>query len=179
MTQRSEHLHNNPHTLWSHTSSRAHTTHNAIVIYDTKYGNTETLAKVLAMGIHHQGVPCDCSNIVDVAVEHVAQYTFLAIGGPTHMAGMSKSMKQFLNTLQQCDLRGKTGFCFDTRVASRLNRFDLNSAARRIDKRLKRMQVTLLKKRQSALVRGREGPLDEGSEQQFERLGVELGTLLH
>jgi hypothetical protein len=64
-------------------------------------------------------------------------------------------------------------------VASRWNRFDLNSAARRIEKRLKRMQVTLLKKRQSALVRGREGPLEDGAEQQFERLGAELGMLLH
>ena len=171
--------HTNPHMQWSNTLKCAHTKRNAIVIYDTKYGNTETLAKALATGLIQQGVPCDCCNIADVAVKQVARYTFLAIGGPTHMAGMSKSMKQFLNTLQQCDLRGKTGFCFDTRVASRLNRFDLNSAARRIEKRLKRMQVTLLKKRQSALVLGREGPLDPGVEQRFERLGIELGTLLH
>ena len=179
MTQLSKHLHTNPHTSWSNTPNRAHSKRNAIVIYDTKYGNTETLAKALATGMIQEGLPCDCCNIADIAVEQVAQYTFLAIGGPTHMAGMSKSMKQFLNTLQQCDLRGKTGFCFDTRVVSRLNRFDLNSAARRIEKCLKRMQVKLLKKRQSALVLGREGPLDPGVEQRFERLGVELGTLLH
>ena len=150
----------------------------AIVIYDTKYGNTEALAKALALGITHQGVSCDCCNIADVTVDEVDQYTFLAIGGPTHKAGMSQSMKQFLNKLQRYDLSGKTGFCFDTRVASRLNRFDWNSAAKRIEKRLTRMHVTLLKKRQSALVLGREGPLDQGVEQRFERLGVELGKVL-
>jgi flavorubredoxin len=178
MKQLSGDLHNNPNTPWNNTSNHAHPKPRAIVIYDTKYGNTKTLAKALTVGITNHGVPCDCCSITDVAIDQLVHYTFLAIGGPTQMAGMSQSMKQFLNTLQQYDLRGKTGFCFDTRVASRLNRFDLNSAAKRIEKRLKRMCVTLLKKRQSALVLGREGPLDHGVEQRFEGLGVELGMLL-
>lgn len=151
----------------------------AVVIYDTNFGNTKKVARALTRGLAQEGVKVDCAKIDEVEIDTQIDYDFVAIGGPTHMAGMSKPMKVFLEALKTVDMSGKTGFCFDTRVRSRLNRFDLNSAAKRIEKRLKNMQVTLLKKRQSALVRGREGPLDEGSEQQFERLGVELGTLLH
>ena len=146
----------------------------AIVIYDTRFGNTEEIARALALGVEKQGVKVDCVKVDEVDVDGLVEYDLLAIGGPTHMAGMSQPMKEFLEELKAVDIGGKKGFCFDTRNQSRLNRFDLNSAAKKIEKKMKRMKVKMIKPRESAIVAGREGPLEKGALRTFEKLGKEI-----
>lgn len=150
----------------------------AVVIYDTKFGNTEKVARALTCGLEQEGVKVDCAKVDEVDVDMQIDYDFVAIGGPTHMTSMSKPMKAFLEELKTVDMSGKTGFCFDTRVQSRLNRFDLNSAAKRIENKMKKMKVKIIKPRKSVLVEGREGPLETGAQQTFEQLGKELAGLI-
>jgi len=150
----------------------------AIVIYDTRFGNTEKIAKSLSKGLKEEGVEVDCVKIDEVDVDKLPEYDFLAVGGPTHMASMSEPMKEFLEKLKTVDIRGKKGFCFDTRNHSRFNRFDLNSAAKRIEKKLKKMKVRMIEPRESAIVEGREGPLEEGARETFEKLGREIAELI-
>lgn len=150
----------------------------ALVIYDTRFGNTEKIAKALALGMEKQGVNVDCFNVKEISVNKVIKYDFLAVGCPTHRLGMSETMKEFLEELETVDVSGKSGFCFDTRKQSRFNRFDLNSAAKRIEKKMKKMKVKMIKSRESALVEGREGPLKEGTEEQFTQIGVEIAALI-
>jgi len=147
----------------------------AIVIYHTKFGNTESIAKALAEGMEEQGVKVDCVKIDEVDVDKLVEYDFLAVGGPTHNLGMSKPMKGFLEELKIVDISNKKGFCFDTRVQSRFNRFDLNSAAKRIEKKMK---VKMIKPRKSAIVEGREGPLEKGTQKTFRKLGKEIAELI-
>ncbi len=94
------------------------------------------------------------------------------------MLGMSEPMKEFLENLNSVDISGKKGFCFDTRNQSRFNRFDLNSAAKRIEKKMKRMRVKMIKPRKSVMVEGREGPLEEAAQEKFEKLGKEIAQLI-
>ncbi len=150
----------------------------AIVIYDTRFGNTEKIARALARGMEKQEVKVDCFKVDEVDVQKLVEYDFLAIGGPTHMLGMSEPMKEFLENLNSVDISGKKGFCFDTRNQSRFNRFDLNSAAKRIEKKMKRMRVKMIKPRKSVIVEGREGPLEEGAQEKFEKLGKEIAQLI-
>ncbi len=154
----------------------------AIVIYATRFGNTEKIARALAQGMETQGVKVDCANVEEVDVDKLVEYDFLAIGGPTHMIGMSKEMKKFLKKLKAVNLRGKEGFSFDTRISSRLNTkswFILeNSAARRIEGKMKRMKIKIVKPRQSALVNGTEGPLEDGMEGRFKQIGIEIAELI-
>ncbi len=150
----------------------------AIVIYDSRFGNTEKIARALARGIEKQGVKVDCFKVDEVDVQKLVEYDFLAIGGPTHMLGMSEPMKEFLENLNSVDISGKKGFCFDTRNQSRFNRFDLNSAAKRIEKKMKRMRVKMIKPRKSVMVEGREGPLEEAAQEKFEKLGKEIAQLI-
>lgn len=150
----------------------------ALVIYDSRFGNTETLAEALADGIRKGGVRADCVGVGEVDVGRLSEYDFIAVGGPTHKAGMSEPMKDFLEGLKQADIRGKKGFCFDTRIHSRLNRFDLNGAAKRIEGRMRRMKVRMIEPRRSAIVEGREGPLENGSLEEFERLGMEMAEAI-
>ena len=109
-------------------------------------------------------------------------YDLIAIGGPTHKIGISKDMKMFLKGLENTKLKNIKGFSFDTRIHSKMNKkswlmFE-NSAARRIERKLKKMKVKIIKPRESAIVLGREGPLEDGVEKKFVQIGRELGHLL-
>ena len=75
------------------------------------------------------------------------------------------------------------GFAFDTRRESKMNskRYFIfeNSAARRIQGRLKRMRIKIIKERESALIEPtRKGPLLPGVKEKFFQIGMELGQLL-
>ena len=43
---------------------------------------------------------------------------------------------------------------------------------------MKRMKIKIVKSRQSAIVNGREGPLEPGVEGTFEDIGKEIGSIL-
>ena len=150
----------------------------AAVIYDSRFGNTQKIARALALGMEKQEVKVDCFKVDEVDFDKLAEYDFLAVGGPTHMLGMSEPMKDFLEETRSVDVSGKKGFCFDTRIQSRFNRFGLNSAAKRIEKRMKKMKVKMIRPRKSAMVQGREGPLEEAAQETFEKLGSEIAELI-
>lgn len=150
----------------------------ALVLYHSLFGNTKAVAESLASGMAASGIEVDCLSIEEVDITTIPGYDVLAIGGPTHMIGISKPMKAFLKQLRSMDLRGKHGFCFDTRTQSRLNKKRWlileNSAARRIEGQLKRMKIKIITPRQSAIVIGREGPLEEDIEEKFKQIGIEI-----
>lgn len=146
----------------------------ALVVYDTRFGNTREIAVALAKGMNKHGITVDCFSVDEVDISKIDDYGLLAIGGPTHMLGISDKMKKFLKRLEAFDGSGKQGFCFDTRVQSRFNHFDLNSAAKRIEKKIKRMGFNLIAPRKSALVIGREGPLENCARDTFEEIGLRI-----
>ena len=144
-----------------------------IVIFDSKYGNTERIAKSLAGGLVRAGVETVCTNATDVEMESLPEFDMIAIGGPTQMFTASKPMKDFLLKLEevQC-LKERFGFAFDTRFGNRL----AGSAAKFIEKKLERIGLNIIKPRQSAIVEKTEGPLEEGEMEAFERIGYEIGN---
>ena len=145
-------------------------TRKAIVIYDTQFGNTEKVAKALASGIREQEVQVDCVKVDEVDVNKLAEYDLLAIGGPTLAFGMSKPVKDLLGKLEGIDLRGKKAFAFDTKM-----RFIFSgSAAKGIEGRLKGLGMSTIKPCSSAIVKGRDGPLEEGAEEMFRQIGAEI-----
>jgi flavodoxin len=142
----------------------------AIVIYDTKFGNTEKIARALARGMEKQGFKVDCVKADEVDVDKLVEYDFLAIGGPTHAFGVSKPMKAFLEKLRSVDIKGKKAFAFDTKYKSWL----AGSAGKGIEKTLKELGMSIVKTHSSAIVKGSEGPLEEGMEEMFEKIGGEM-----
>ncbi|MFW9850378.1 MAG: flavodoxin family protein [Candidatus Thorarchaeota archaeon] len=154
----------------------------AIVIYQSLFGNTKKIAMSLARGLEESGVITDCLHIDEVDIEKLVEYDFIAIGGPTHILGMSKQMKAFIGKLKTANLRGKMGFSFDTRILSKMNKRSLffleNSAARRIEGKMKHRKIKMVRSRESALVTGREGPLNQQAESRFFQIGKEIGAIL-
>ena len=143
---------------------------NAIVIYDTTFGNTEKVAKALAQGMKTQGVEVDSIHIDKADVNKPSNYDLLVVGGPTHMRGISKPMKAFLEKLASTDIKAKKAFAFDTKVKA----WWAGSAAKGIEKKLKKLKMSIVKPHQSAIVTGREGPLADGTEETFRQIGAEV-----
>ncbi len=143
---------------------------NAIVIYHTNFGNTEKIAKALANGIKEQGVTVDCCRVEDVDASKPNKYDLLSFGAPTHMFGISKPMKNLLNTLKQAGLEGKKAFAFDTKYKGRFT----GSAGKGIEKKLKQLNMEIVKSYTSGIVKGNRGPLQEGMEETFKQVGVDL-----
>jgi flavodoxin len=176
----------------------------AIVAFDTRYGNTEKVARALAKGIQENSIETTCSNINDLQISTLIEYDLLAIGGPTQYHGASEPMKDFLEKLQGVNLKGKFGFAFDTRLTS----FWSGSAAQAIERKIERYGVEIVRPYSSAFVKHTEtgveektearetkeerrarkakvkeerrasAVLEEGAEDTFEKIGMEIGRIL-
>ena len=153
----------------------------AIVIFDTRYGNTEKIAKSLETGLKQAGIQTLCANAKDVDVDSLKQYELICVGAPTEAFSASKPMKEFLGKLKSIDLSGKHGFAFDTKLDSRLS----GSAAKHIEKELNSLGLQIIAPRESAMVSSSKergaiagARLKEGEEKRFEQVGLQVGTAL-
>ncbi len=153
----------------------------ACVIFDTRYGNTEKIAKSFETGLKEAGVQTVCVNAKDVAVDSLKQYDLVCVGAPTEGFTASKPMKEFLGKLKSIDLSGKYGFAFDTKMDWRLS----GSAAKFIEKELNNLRLQITVPCVSAIVFSlKEGGaitgarLKEGEEKRFEQVGLQVGAAL-
>jgi len=154
----------------------------AIVLYDSRFGSTEKIAKSLEIGLKAAGriETVVCTNTGDLpSVDSLKEYDILCIGAPTESLSASKSMKEFLVKLKVTDLSGKYGFAFDTKLDSRLS----GSAAKYIEKELVNQGLRIIVPRESAIVssikeRGAMvgSRLKEGEEKRFEEVGRLVAT---
>jgi flavodoxin len=152
----------------------------ACVIFDTRYGNTEKIARSFEMGLQEAGLQTFCANAKDVAIDSLNQYDLICVGAPTEAFSASKPMKEFFGKLKGVDLSGKYGFAFDTKLDWRLS----GSAAKFIEKELNSLGLQVIAPRESAIVfslkeRGAitGAKLKEGEEKRFEQIGLQVGTV--
>lgn len=155
----------------------------ALVIYDTRYGNTMQIAEALAKGISEvPGIVASCHNAAEVHGEDLEMAELLVIGGPTEYFGASHHIREFFGRIGAFDLHGKLGFAFDTHAATPL----AGAASRLIEKDLRRLGVVLLEPRHSAITRATSEPGAGGSHlevapealAEFQRIGHHLGEEL-
>jgi len=147
----------------------------ALVVYDSVYGNTEKVARALAKGLEDGGVDVGCVRVDAVKFDELSEYDLLVVGSPVHTWSASKPIKAFLERLKSVEgLSGKKAFALDTKMSrSRL----AGSAGGKIEGKLKSLGLTIVKPHASAVVKGREGPLEEGAEETFKQLGAELAKM--
>jgi flavorubredoxin len=157
----------------------------AIIIYHTRYGNTERIAKSLETGLKEASGIQDvvCTNVRDVvsAIDSLKEYDIICIGAPTEGFSAPKPIKEFLGKLKRVNLAGNYGFAFDTKVDSKLS----GSAAKFIEKELQSQGLQIVAPRESALVFALKemgtitgAKLKEGEEKRFKEIGLQLGTEL-
>jgi flavodoxin len=126
-----------------------------LVVYDSKFGNTEKLALVIAERLRERGhatVSTADQRTVLGAVDLVV------VGGPTQGHGISPAMRGWLEELEPG--HGVPAAAFDTRFAK--SRWLTGSAAKVIAARLRGLGFDLVADPESFFVAHGEGPLVDG-----------------
>jgi flavodoxin len=134
----------------------------SLVIYESEYGNTETLARAIArtFGKHGEARVTLVSAISDLGNERTQD--LLVIGAPTQRHGLPDTVKELLERVPSGALAGTRALAFDTRY--RRSRWITGSAARTIGRLLRGAGCELLAEPESFFVMGSEGPLEPGEE---------------
>ncbi len=146
---------------------------NALIVVDTKYGNTEQVAQAIAEGLKQR---------FSVRVEGVKQLeqldaqgiNLLMVGGPTQMADVSPALQEVLAATPEGALSGVAVATFDTRYHMPLEQS--GSAAHKIAPLLSELGGNLLAPPESFFVVGGEGPLEEGEIERATKWGVEVAA---
>jgi len=147
----------------------------ALVVYYSKFGNTEKIARALAGGLQSGGIDTDIVKVDEVKYDELDRIDLLCVGTPVHAWNISKPAKDFLERLKGLEgLSGKKAFAFDTKFKSRL----AGSAGGKVEKKLKSLGFAIEKSARSAIVLGNEGPLEEGAEGTFKQIGEELASMI-
>lgn len=162
----------------------------ALIVYESMFGNTETIARAVAGGL---------GEFLDVTLADVstmpdpAGVDLLIVGAPTHAFGLSRpgtridarkqgtvrpgavdaGLREYLDV---CPLpAGLTGAAFDTKVNKP---FLPGSAAAKAHRRLRRLGCRMLRPAESFRVNGMTGPLLDGETDRARRWAVELATTM-
>jgi hypothetical protein len=156
----------------------------ALVVYESLWGNTESVARAIAAGLASD-TEVDVVD-VDSAPTSSAGYQLLVVGGPTHAFSMSREstrqnavsqngapfaprrgIREWLNMLEPTSEK-LWAVTFDTRVnAPRLP----GSAARAAKQELRSLGFRCPIKQRSFRVHGYEGPLVDGELEEATRWG--------
>lgn len=131
---------------------------NVLVVYDSKFGHTERLARAIAEMLG-DGEPAAVVASAASAPD-LTGLDLLAVGGPTQWLGLSPALKSFLDDLPAAALRDVPAVTFDTRL--RGPRVLRGSAAAASAKRLVQKGARLVAPPESFLVTGMDGPLAAG-----------------
>jgi flavodoxin len=134
---------------------------NALVLYDSKFGNTERIAETIALAFQ-EAVTTRLSAIEDVPdlAAALAGVDVLIVGGPTQMHGVSAGLRHMVESLADGSLKDVRTAAFDTRLHGM--KLVTGSAAVRLERLLRRRGAWLVVPPASFIVASREGPLQPG-----------------
>jgi NAD(P)H dehydrogenase (quinone) len=88
----------------------------AIVVYYSRSGNTEEMAKVIAKSMNDAQLATECKSVDKVSAEDLPAYDAILIGSPCYYGQMAAPVKQLIDELvsQHGQLNGKVGAAFSS-----------------------------------------------------------------
>jgi flavodoxin I len=137
----------------------------SVVVYDTRFGNTEEVAKGIA-----KALMADIIKASEVTISELKSYDTLVFGSPTHGGNMSDGMKDLFSRMKGESFKGKKAAAFDTKY----NRSFTGSAAKKMEGKLKKLGFDIAVKPMNFFVRDQEGPLEDGELQNCEKFGKDI-----
>ena len=140
----------------------------ALIVYDSKFGNTEKIARAIGEAI----TPLGEAKVVKAAEANVSELSsidFLLVGSPTHGGGATRAIKEFLRRIPANALENVRVASFDTRfsakdkgVGARIVLGIFRYAASRIATILEYKGGYLAVEPEGFIVENSEGPLKKG-----------------
>jgi flavodoxin len=138
---------------------------NALVVYDSVFGNTEKIAQSIAAAFGAQALPVN-----QVSIEQLRGLDLLVVGSPTRGFRPTECIAKFINGLPKNHLTGVRVAAFDTRIVletidSKALRFLVDKggyAAGTIAKALEKKGGVLAAPPAGFFVTGEQGPPKDG-----------------
>ena len=132
---------------------------NALVVYESQFGNTEQVALTIAGALRAFG-QAQAVHVDPVHPIELQGVDLLVVGGPTHYTKATPDIRAFLEKISPAQLHSLSIACFDTRYHQ--PRLLTGSAAGALDKSLQKMGVSSLAPAESIYVSGKKGPMVDG-----------------
>lgn len=129
-----------------------------LVVYDSLYGNTRTIAEAIAGAIPGE---VKLAHAGEVDASSLGEYDLLVAGAPTHGGRASEPFQELLKQVPASALGGVNVATFDTRLTWWWIR-PFGFAAPKIARSLEKKGGTLLRSGEGFFVTGGEGPLKDG-----------------
>jgi flavodoxin I len=136
-----------------------------LVVYDSLYGNTKTIAQAVGAAIPGE---VEVLHVSEADAAGLGAYDLLIVSAPTHGANPSPDVQAFLEQIQAPALEGVKVAGFDTRMTNRLILL-FGTAAPKIAKALQEKGGSLVGTPAGFYVQGGKGPLKDG---EIERAGA-------
>jgi flavodoxin len=153
-----------------------------VVVYDSKFGNTERIADAIARGVGTLGsvLVMDTTEAAGIGEEPADRPDLMLLGGPTQRRSPSPALRAFIDALP-ASLRGVPVATFDTRY--RGTTWVMGSAAAEAAKVLRKGGGKLVAPPESFFI-GRGGPLERqtletGEIERAEAWGRAVGASVH
>lgn len=148
-----------------------------LIVFDSKFGNTEQLAKEIGAGIEATGfAECNIININAIGNQDLSRFDGVLFGAPIHAFRATSGIKGAVKKAAKMGLDGKLVATFDTYQAAGHR----GKAAGQIRDLLKKKapNANLFSHDMTALVDGYEGPLNEVEPARAREFGQQIGNAL-
>jgi hypothetical protein len=148
----------------------------AVVVYESFFGNTESIARAIASGLRLEDVSASAVDVLDAQDVDLSDFALVVVGGPTHAFALSRASTREEAVARGGDDRYSSGglrewlsglpvrdgehlaATFDTRV-SKVRHLPA-SAARSAAHLLRQRRFTLIDRPTGFVVQDVEGPLE-------------------
>jgi flavodoxin len=133
---------------------------NALVVYYSKFGNTQKVAEVIAETLEPAG-SVRVLSLEQLTASGMQGVDLVVMGSPTHRMNLPEAVRPVFERLPKRILRGTPVAAFDTsyKMSWWLTHF---TAAKRLAGKLRKLGGKLVVPPETFHVVGREGPLYEG-----------------
>jgi len=148
----------------------------AIIIYESKYGNTRLAAEAIAEGMREvPGIEPVLNELQEVGLNQLIEFDAILVGSPNHMGGATRGIRKFIDKLGKLNLPGKMAAVFDTYIGG-----DYEKAVKKMEKQIseKVPGLKLVTSGLSIRVEGMKGPIAEGELPKCKEFGVKIATQL-
>ncbi len=132
-----------------------------IVVFDTSFGNTKTIAQTISETLRESGIDVDTLHVRQVKKISAKEHNFLVLGSPTRFGTMSFAIRSFLGKVKTEEWANKPFAAFDTENPENIEKKQ-GSAAEKIAAKLREKKMNQILPFLKAVVFEMKGPLKEG-----------------
>ena len=142
----------------------------AIVLYDSRYGNTERIAKAICNGMKEVGFDeVIAQSGGRTTPDELRDSEVWIFGSPTHKGRTSGNFKKLFKWMRKELVLDRIGVAFETRLEG-----SDGGAASMIESVMKECGVTIIHEAESFVLEDKTGPLAQGEESRAISLGRKL-----